>query len=208
MRLLAAETEQEAGQLVVEVSAPDLSGEAVFEIVWEGRRRTHRLRLGASSSLRLPLPSSEGPLSGLTEEGASTDPHPIRYTLRSAQGDLLLSGEVSLVALMEQEEAVQGEVGPFQFDRAEYRPGESLQVWMAIRGRAKAGYRLVLDGRAEDGRHFYRTEMEVSGSSEPLPLVISLPASLRAPAFLEYQLLDRQTGFLYQSGQQPIPLRP
>lgn len=208
MRLLAAETEEEAGQLVVEVAAPDLSGEAVFEIVWQGRRRQQRLRLGVSSSLRLPLPSSEGPLSGLSGEDGSTDPHPIRYTLRSAQGDLLLSGEVSLVALMEREEAVLGEVGPFQFDRTEYQPGESLRLWVVIRGGASAGYRLVIDGRGEDGRHFYRTEMEVSGSSEPLPLVISLPASLRGPAILEYQLLDRQTGFLYQNGQQPIPLRP
>ncbi len=205
LRLLAAEMEEEAAQLVVEVAAPDLSGEGVFEIEWQGKRSQRRLRLGAQTSLRLPLPSPEGPLTG--EENADRA-RPIRYALRGAQGELLLSGEVPLVALMEQEEAAQGEVGPFQFDRAEYLPGEPLQVRIQVRGRASAGYRLVLVGREEEGPVFSRTETEILDSSEPLSLVLALPASLRPPAILEYQLLDRQTGFLYQSGQQAIPLRP
>lgn len=204
-RLLAAETEEEAGQLIVEVVAPDLSGEGIFEVEWQGRQRQRRFRLGAQTTLQLPLPSPEGPLMG---ENVRDDDHPIRYSLRGLQGDLLLSGEVSLVALMEQEEAVHGEVGPFQFDRVEYLPGESLEVRVWIRGRARAGYRLVLVGREENGPIFSRTETEVPDSSEPSSLVLSLPRSLRSPAILEYQLLDRQTGFLYQSGQQHIPLRP
>lgn len=205
LRLLAAETEEEAGQLIVEVAAPDLSGEGVFEIEWQGRRIERRLRLGAQASLRLPLPSPKGPLTGEDEQDLD---RPIRYVLRGAQGDPLLSGEVTLIALMEQEEAVQGEVGPFQFDRAEYLPGEPLQVRVWIRGRASAGYRLVMVGREEGGPIFSRSETEIPNSSEPLSLAISLPGSLRSPAILEYQLLDRQTGFLYQSGEQPIPLRP
>jgi len=205
MRLLAAEAEEEAAQLIVEVTAPDLSGEGVFEIEWQGKRSERRLRLGAQASLRLPLPSPEGPLTG---EDLPHHARPIRYALRRAPGDLLLSGEVTLVALIEQEEAAQGEVGPFQFDRGEYLPGESLQVRVGIRGRASAGYRLVLVGREEGGKIFSRTETEVPDSSEPLSLMITLPGSLRPPAVLEYQLLDRQTGFLYQSGEQPIPLRP
>jgi len=205
MRLLAAETEEEAAQLIVEVAAPDLSGEGIFEVEWQGRRSERRLRLGAQTSLRLPLPSPEGPLTG---EDVPHHARPIRYALRRAPGDLLLSGEVTLVALIEQEEAAQGEVGPFQFDRGEYLPGESLQVRVGIRGRASAGYRLVLVGREEGGKIFSRTETEVPDSSEPLTLVIALPSPLHAPAVLEYQLLDRQTGFLYQSGQQGIPLRP
>ena len=205
MRLLAAETEEEAAQLIVEVAAPDLSGEGIFEVEWQGRRSERRLRLGAQTSLRLPLPSPEGPLTG---EDVPHHARPIRYALRRAPGDLLLSGEVTLVALIEQEEAAQGEVGPFQFDRGEYLPGESLQVRVGIRGRASAGYRLVLVGREEGGKIFSRTETEVPDSSEPLTLVIALPSTLHAPAVLEYQLLDRQTGFLYQSGQQGIPLRP
>ena len=187
------------------MSAPDLSGEGVFEIEWQGRRIERRLRLGAQASLRLPLPSPKGPLTGEDEQDLA---RPIRYLLRGAQGDLLLSGEVTLVALMEQEEAVQGEVGPFQFDRAEYLPGESVQVRVWIRGRASAGYRLVLVGREEDGPIFSRTETDLSNSSEPLSLGLSLPSSLHPPVVLEYQLLDRRTGFLYQSGQQQIPLRP
>lgn len=205
MRLLAAETEEEAGRLMVEVAAPDLSGEGVFEIEWQGKRSQGRLRLGAQTSLRMPLPSPEGPLTG---EEVPPDAHPIRYTLRGAQGDLLLSGEVSLVTLLEQEEVVQGEVGPFQFDRAEYLPGDSLQVRLRIRGRASAGYRLVVVGREVNGSIFSHTETEAQDSSELLSLVLSLPTSLRPPAVLEYQLLDRQTGFLYHSGQEPIPLRP
>lgn len=203
LRLLAAETEEEEGQLIVEVAAPDLSGEGVFEIEWQGKRIQRRLRLGAQVSLRLPLPSPED-----SRTGEEDPARPIRYVLRGAQGDLLLSGEVTLITLMEQEEAVQGEVGPFQFDRAEYLPGESLQVRVWIRGRASAGYRLVLIGREGDGPIFSRSETDLPNSSEPLSLALSLPTSLRSPAILEYQLLDRQTGFLYQSGQQRIPLRP
>jgi hypothetical protein len=205
MRLLAAEAEEEAAQLIVEVAAPDLSGEGVFEIEWQGKRSERRLRLGAQASLQLPLPSPEGPLTG---EDLPHHARPIRYALRRAPGDLLLSGEVTLVALLEQEEAAHGEVGPFQFDRGEYLPGESLEVRIGIRGRASAGYRLVLVGREESGNIFSRTETEVPDSSEPLTLVIALPGTLHTPAVLEYQLLDRQTGFLYQSGQQSIPLRP
>ncbi|MFZ4629554.1 MAG: hypothetical protein ACOYNR_14600 [Blastocatellia bacterium] len=208
MRLLAAETEEEAGRLIVEVAAPDLSGEGVFEIEWQGKRSQCRLRLGAQTSLRMPLPSPEGPLTGEEVLDHVDHAHPIRYTLRGAQGDLLLSGEVTLVTLFEQEDVVEGEVGPFQFDRAEYLPGDSLQARLRIRGRASAGYRLVVIGREVNGSIFSRTETEVQDSSELLSLVFSLPTSLRPPAVLEYHLLDQQTGFLYQSGQQPIPLRP
>jgi hypothetical protein len=203
LRLLGPELTDEAGRLSIELATTDLAGEAIFEVEWQAQVSRHRLRLAALTHLLLPL---RLPRETSIGEDPLSPTETIRYRLTGRSGEELLSGEVSLATLLEEEEARRAEVGPLLFDRSLYLPGDHLEVLVPIQGRVEQGYRLLIMARGGDGALFHHVELEVLEAAPRLTL--PLPITLRAPAVLEYQLRDRRSGFLYSQGSQPIPLAP
>jgi hypothetical protein len=129
----------------------------------------------------------------------------LNYTLTSATGQALASGEVDLDQLTASDAV---SVGELTFDRPAYTRGESARVVIELQGDAPRGYRMNLT--VKDGGGNLLVKDERRGSSKKgksrQEFSIEIPRSAPGPIIVEYQVFGGQTGALFDSGSREIVL--
>ena len=129
----------------------------------------------------------------------------LSYTLTSATGQTLASGEVDLDQLTASDAV---SVGELTLDRPAYTRGESARVAIDLQGDAPSGYRMNLT--VKDGGGNLLVKDERRGSSKQgksrQEFSIEIPREVRGPIIVEYQVFGGQTGALFDSGSREIVL--
>jgi len=129
----------------------------------------------------------------------------LSYTLTSATGQTLASGEVDLDQLTASDAV---SVGALTFDRPTYRRGESARIAIELQGDAPRGYRMNLTVKDGGGNLLVKDERRGStnqGKSRQ-EFSIDIPRSAPGPIIVEYQVFGGQTGALFDSGSREIVL--
>jgi hypothetical protein len=129
----------------------------------------------------------------------------LSYTLSSATGQTLASGEVDLDQLTASDAV---SVGELTFDRPTYRRGESARVVIELQGDAPRGYRMNLTVKDGGGNLLVKDERRGSNNQgkSRQEFSIEIPRSAPGPIIVEYQVFGGQTGALFDSGSREIVL--
>jgi hypothetical protein len=129
----------------------------------------------------------------------------LSYTLTSATGQTLASGEVDLDQLTASDAV---SVGALTFDRPAYRRGESARVVIELQGDAPRGYRMNLTVKDGGGNLLVKDERRGSSNQgkSRQEFSIEIPRSAPGPIIVEYQVFGGQTGALFDSGSREIVL--
>lgn len=143
----------------------------------------------------------------LPENFAEGDAEPtVHYRLLDRDRHPLLEGDLPLTSLMATDQ-----VGllDLQTDQPSYRAGEQVRVTLLIEGSSRQGLKIDLAVRDEKGQYFHRDQRQTGpGNTDPAPFFIfTLPAVIKGPVTIEYQLLDPQQGRLYDAGQRELVVR-
>src|SRR5262245_48465528 len=129
----------------------------------------------------------------------------LSYTLTSATGQTLASGEVDLDQLTTSDAV---SVGELSFDRPAYTRGESARIVIELQGDAPRGYRMNLTVKDSGGNLLVKDERRGSSNQgkSRQEFSIEIPRSAPGPIIVEYQVFGGQTGALFDSGSREIVL--
>ncbi|MFN6201361.1 MAG: hypothetical protein ACK496_02635 [Acidobacteriota bacterium] len=170
---------------------------ANLEISLRNHRASQPVNLERQLNLSFELP----------ENFSEGDAEPtVHYRLLDRDRRPLLEGDLPLSSLMATDQ-----VGllDLQTDQPSYRAGEQVRVTLLIEGSSRQGLKIDLAVRDEKGQYFHRDQRQTGpGNTDPAPFFIfTLPAVIKGPVTIEYQLLDPQQGRLYDAGQRELIVR-
>jgi hypothetical protein len=178
--------------LTIEIESDTPVKNAAFTISAKDFQRRQTITIEGRAALEFKLPDT-------------LSKRKLNYTLTSATGQTLASGEVDLDQLTASDAV---SVGALTFDRPAYTRGESARVVFELQGDAPHGYRMNLT--VKDGGGNLLVKDERRGSSKQgksrQEFSIEIPRSAPGPIIFEYQVFGGQTGALFDSGTREIVL--
>jgi hypothetical protein len=130
----------------------------------------------------------------------------ISYTIISATGQKLASGEVDLDQLATSDSV---SVNAVTFDQPAYAPGESARAIVELLGDGQRGYRLEFTVKDGGGNFLLKDERRGShnaGKSRQ-EFVIEIPREAHGPILVDYRAFGGQTGSMFDSGSREIALK-
>jgi hypothetical protein len=178
--------------LTFEIESDTLVKNADFTLSAKDFQRRQPITIEGRASLEFKLPDT------LSKRKLS-------YTLTSATGQTLASGEVDLDQLTASDAV---SVGELTFDRPTYRRGESARVVIELQGDAPRGYRMNLTVKDGGGNLLVKDERRGSNNQgkSRQEFSIEIPREAHGPIVVEYQVFGGQTGALFDSGSREIVL--
>jgi hypothetical protein len=130
----------------------------------------------------------------------------LRYTITSATGQTLASGEVDLDQLATSDSV---SVSGVTFDQTAYAPGESARAVIELLGDGQHGYRLEFAVKDGGGNVILKDERRGShnaGKSRQ-EFVIEIPRESHGPILVDYRAFGGQTGAMFDSGSREITIQ-
>ncbi|MFM8393073.1 MAG: hypothetical protein ACKOB4_04025, partial [Acidobacteriota bacterium] len=170
---------------------------ATFEIRLRNHQASKPVNLERQANLTFELPENFA--------DGETEPT-VHYRLLDRDRRTILEGDLPLANLLEPDQVG---VNDLQTDQPGYRPGEQVRVTLLIEGTARQGINIEIAVRDEKGQYFHRDQRQISAENhDPAPsFTFTLPATIKGPATIEYQLLDPRQGRLQDAGQRELIIR-
>lgn len=130
----------------------------------------------------------------------------LTYTITSATGQTLASGEVDLDQLTASDSV---SVGALTFDHPAYAPGESARAVVELLGDGQRSYRLEFSVKDGGGNFLLKDERRGSNNAgkSRQEFVIEIPREAQGPIFVAYRVFGGQTGAMFDSGSREIALK-
>jgi hypothetical protein len=178
--------------LTFEIGSDTPVKDASFTLRAKDFQRRQPITIEGSAALEFKLPET------LSERKLS-------YTLASATGQTMASGEVDLDQLTASDAV---SVGALTFDRPAYSPGESARLVIELQGDAPSGYRMNLTVKDGGGNLLVKDERRGSNNQgkSKQEFSIEIPREAHGPIIVEYQVFGGQTGALFDTGSRQIVL--
>jgi hypothetical protein len=180
-------------QLTFEIESDTPVKDAIFTLSAKSFNRRQQVTIDGRASLEFKLPET------LNERKLS-------YTLTSATGQTLASGEVDLDQLAESDSV---SVGGLTFDRPAYAPGESARAVVELLGKGTQSYRLEFSVKDGGGNFLLKDERRGSNNEgkSRQEFSIEIPREAQGPIVIGYQVFGGQTGAMFDSGSSAITLK-
>ncbi|HEY7181321.1 MAG TPA: hypothetical protein VIC84_07875 [Blastocatellia bacterium] len=179
--------------LTFEIESNNPVKDAVFTISARDFQSRQQVTIDGQAYLEFKLPET------LSERK-------LNYTLTSATGQTLVSGEVDLDQLASSDSV---SVGSLTFDRQSYAPGESARVVIELLGDESRGYRLELTVKDGGGNPLLKDERRGSnnGGKSRQEFSIEIPREVQGPIIVDYRVFGARTGTMSDSGSREIALK-
>jgi len=179
--------------LTFEIESDTPVKDASFILSARDFQRRQQITIDGRASLEFKLPET------LSERKLS-------YTLTSATGQTLASGEVDLDQLAASDSV---SVSALTFDRPAYAPGESARAVIELLGDAPRGYRLEFSVKDGGGNFLIKDERRGSNNAGKSRQEFSLeiPREAPGPIVVAYRVFGGQTNALFDSGSREIAIK-
>ncbi|MBO0725927.1 MAG: hypothetical protein J2P52_10030 [Blastocatellia bacterium] len=179
--------------LTFEIESNNPVKDATFTISAKDFQRRQQVTIDGQAYLEFKLPET------LSERK-------LNYTLTSATGQTLVSGEVDLDQLASSDSV---SVSSLTFDRQSYAPGESARVVIELLGDGSRGYRLELAVKDGGGNSLLKDERRGSNNDgkSSQEFSIEIPREAQGPIVIDYRVFGAKTGTMSDSGSREIALK-
>jgi hypothetical protein len=192
-RLTGGEKESDPFVLVFEITCLTPIPDATLQVTAKGFQQTAKISVLGQGKAEFKLPDE-------------LEAQKLFYILSDAHGRIVARGEADLNQMLSDERTA---IGEFSSDRPSYKPGDTANLKIAVRGAAKAGYRMEILGKNSHGEVFFRdlrrgNAGEKSGATQQF--TITIPAEATGPVRVEVKIFDGESGTLLDSNEREIAL--
>jgi hypothetical protein len=190
---IATPDQDEPPLLTFEIESDTPVKDAVFTLNAKDFQRREQVSVDGRAALEFRLPET------LSERK-------LRYTITSATGQTLASGEVDLDQLAASDSV---SLNSLTFDHPAYAPGESARAVVELIGDGQRGYRLEFTVKDGGGNFLLKDERRGSNNAgkSRQEFVIEIPREAQGPIVIDYRVFGGQTGAIFDSGSREIALK-
>ncbi len=183
--------------LSIDLQAERPIEKATLEISYRKYRDSKPVNIERNLNLGFELPDNFA-----DDEGEPS----VHYRLLDRDRSLLIEGDLPVSGLTEVEQIG---LKDLQTDQPSYRPGDQVRITIFTEGSTRHGINIELAIRNERGEFFHRDQRLIppNGQDQAPIFIFLIPASIKGPLTIEYQLLDPRQGRLHDAGQRELVIR-